>query len=241
MSDNDDLARAVELYAELGRQLAKAGDVGTALQVVTSRSIELIPGAQAASITQGRHGRFETIAPTDALPPAVDHIQYELGTGPCVDAILDDTVYRADDLRTDDRWPHFGKRAAEETGVLSMLAVRMYFEDDDLIAGLNLYSREASAFDRVSEITALAVASQGMLSLTGVERLEEIANLRRALDTNREIGAASGILMATYKLTQDQAFDLLRMASQRGHRKLAEVARGVVETGTLELGRDGQR
>jgi hypothetical protein len=63
----------------------------------------------------------------------------------------------------------------------------------------------------------------------------KIDNLNRALDSNREIGAAMGILMARHQLTSGQAFDLLRRISQRAHRKIAAIATEVVETGALEL------
>jgi hypothetical protein len=61
------------------------------------------------------------------------------------------------------------------------------------------------------------------------------ANLQVALASNREIGQAIGILMSTYKLTSQQGFDLLRLASQHTHRKLRDVALEVCETGMLEL------
>jgi len=73
------------------------------------------------------------------------------------------------------------------------------------------------------------------ISLVQREQLaSKIDNLHRALHSNREIGAAMGILMATHKLTSDQAFDLLRRTSQRVHRKIALIAADVIETGVLE-------
>lgn len=63
----------------------------------------------------------------------------------------------------------------------------------------------------------------------------KVENLHRALSTNREIGAAMGILMARHTLTSDQAFDLLRRTSQRAHRKIVAIATEVIETGVLEL------
>jgi ANTAR domain len=68
------------------------------------------------------------------------------------------------------------------------------------------------------------------------ERLvRKTENLYRALASNREIGAAMGILMARHQLTSDQAFDLLRRASQSAHRKVVAIAAEIIETGTLEL------
>ncbi len=62
----------------------------------------------------------------------------------------------------------------------------------------------------------------------------KVSNLTVALESNRHIGQAVGILMATYKLTEAQAFDLLRGASQYTHRKLRDVAEDVCTTGTLD-------
>lgn len=60
------------------------------------------------------------------------------------------------------------------------------------------------------------------------------ANLERALTSNRQIGAAIGILMALHKVTSDRAFALLREASNNSNRGLRNVADQVVLTGSLE-------
>ncbi|HEX8080256.1 MAG TPA: ATP-binding protein [Jatrophihabitans sp.] len=62
---------------------------------------------------------------------------------------------------------------------------------------------------------------------------DKVANLERALASNRQIGAAMGILMTRLKLTDEQAFDLLRKTSQNRHRKLRDIAEEVTITGEL--------
>jgi len=59
------------------------------------------------------------------------------------------------------------------------------------------------------------------------------ADLEQALSSNRQIGAAIGILMASHKLTSDRAFALLRKASNDTNRRLRDVADDVVLTGSL--------
>lgn len=61
----------------------------------------------------------------------------------------------------------------------------------------------------------------------------EAEQLRRALETSRTIGAAMGILMATHKVGLDDAFQLLRSASQNHNRKLRDIALDVLELGCL--------
>jgi hypothetical protein len=67
------------------------------------------------------------------------------------------------------------------------------------------------------------------------EARDKIANLERALTSSRRIGAAMGVLMYRHKITMDQAFDLLRVASQVTHRKLRDVAEDVLTSGELTL------
>jgi signal transduction histidine kinase/DNA-binding response OmpR family regulator len=60
-----------------------------------------------------------------------------------------------------------------------------------------------------------------------------VANLRAALASNRQIGAAIGILMQQHKVTENDGFELLRRASQTTNRKLRDIADEVVLTGVL--------
>ncbi len=77
-------------------------------------------------------------------------------------------------------------------------------------------------------------AAEHARALAEVERLTEaVDNLKVALETNREIGAAVGILMATEQLSYAQAFNRLRSESQSRHAKLRALAQQVIETGML--------
>lgn len=224
----------VEAFDGLGPDLANRGP-DEAMKVITDRAVHAIPGAEAAGITRSKErGGFETVAPTDALAVEVDRIQYAVGSGPCVDAALESAIYLTGDLRSDERWPEFGKRAADETGVLSMLAFRLFLEDDDQIAALNVFSKQENAFTEQDRMTGLVLSTYGALAVVSARRLDRIVNLERALASNRDIGVAIGVLMGLHRITREQAFDLLRMASQARHRKLAEIAKMVADTGSLE-------
>jgi GAF domain-containing protein len=197
-------------------------------------SVARVPGVEWASITSDRAGSFETVVATDRAAREVDGIQYELGTGPCVDAILDETVFRTGDLGADPRWPEFGQRAVA-AGVHSMLSFRLFLEDDDMIAGLNLYATAKDAFNEESLTVGTLLATHGALAISRAAAREHVAHLQRALASNRDIGVAMGVLMNQHKVTRSQAFDLLRVASQNSNRKLAHIAVEVGDTGILDL------
>ena len=67
------------------------------------------------------------------------------------------------------------------------------------------------------------------------EAEDRAASIRTALDSNRVIGTAIGIVMAGYRLTAAQGFQLLARASQHSNRKLREIAAEVVDSGKLPL------
>ena len=60
---------------------------------------------------------------------------------------------------------------------------------------------------------------------------EKLAHLLRAIDSRQTIGQACGILVERHRLRPDEAFSVLRRASQRNHLKLRDLAARVVETG----------
>ncbi len=232
--DRSELGLAT-LFADIGTQLASQLSTVDAFGAVSQIAVKMVPGTQWAGITRGRRGRFETVGATNPIVDQIDAIQYELGSGPCVDAIVQHTIFRTGDLGGDSRWPEFGVRASTEAGVSSMLSFRLLVEDDDMIAGLNLYSQKPDAFDQNAEVIGTLVATHGAMAVAGVSARERATNLEHALETSREIGIAIGVLMSQHMITRGQAFDLLRIASQAGNRKLADLARDVAETGSLTL------
>lgn len=229
----DDLRTVAEAFAELGARLEHAGN--DPFQAITTVARDQIPATAGASITRLREDRFVTVASTDDRTRRADHIQYELGSGPCLDAIVEDTMYRPSDLRHDDRWPAYGRRVEEELGFRSMLSYRMVMPVDDAVAGLNLYADDTDAFSDRDALVGLLLATHGAQAAAVVHYGRHVEHLEKALHTNRRIGVAVGVLMTTHKVTDEQAFDLLRIASQNTNRKLADVASDVVETGTLDV------
>lgn len=226
------LARVAQSLVETVSALGGA-DAVPSLQQIVDVGLRTVPAADSVSMTQLRNGRFVTTAATGDLSRRGDELQYSLGSGPCVDAVLDDAVYRPKDLAHDPTWPTYGSRASRELGISSMLSFRLFTDSDEAIDGLNFYSRETAAFDDDDLLQGLLVATQAALALTRTKA----RHLAKALEHSREIGAAVGILMSAHKVTFDEAFDLLRVASQNLNRPVRDIAADVVETGTLEIPR----
>ena len=82
------------------------------------------------------------------------------------------------------------------------------------------------------EPAAAAVIAQLRAQLQ--EARERAAHLERALLSGRRIGMAMGVLMASLRIREQEAFARLRAASQARNVKLRDIAEEVILTGTLE-------
>jgi GAF domain-containing protein len=161
---------------------------------------------------------------------AIDRVQYEVKQGPCLSSAWDSLTVRADDLRTDTRWPDFARRAAD-LGVLSMLSLQLYVRDEEL-GSLNLYSRTVESFTADDENTGLLFASHAAIAMVGAQHEND---LNTALVGRDIIGQAKGILVERYQITDLAAFAVLVRTSQHNNRKLRDVAETLASTGIIEI------
>lgn len=202
-------------------------------QGIVDFAAQAVPNTIASGLTLiRRDGRPTTVAASDSLAERVDALEYAAGEGPCIEAIEADDLIVANDLATDRRWPGFRIRAITETPIRSMMGARVHLDDDGRGA-LNFYAPKVGAFTQYDIGVAGMLSILTSLALRATIHQQKVTNLEAALESSRQIGMAIGILMSSRLLTADQAFDELRVASQRLHRKVRDIAGHVNETGAL--------
>lgn len=237
-SERDDLAAA---FAGIARALYSAHTVEATLRRIVALSVATVDGCSGAGISFVQGDEIVTPVWTEPKVLEVDTMQYTTGQGPCLDAIAHREVLYADDLLTDPRWPRFGPMAAQ-AGMRSLLSFCLFGEAT--LGALNLYSRLPRAFGATGRAEALIFATHAGVALAAAVELEQanealaveikrLRDLHGALASREVIGQAEGILMQRELITPDQAFDLLRRASQLLNVKLREVAQYVVDTGEV--------
>jgi hypothetical protein len=110
-----------------------------------------------------------------------------------------------------------------------MMGFLLFTEDEDFGA-LNVYSGRPGAFTEASELAGWLLASHAAVAFSSARTH---AQLEEAVATRHMIGEAMGILMGSHRLTEEEAFAVLRRYSQANNIKLREVARRVCELGDL--------
>lgn len=63
------------------------------------------------------------------------------------------------------------------------------------------------------------------------ELADEVDSLRQALDDRKTIERAKGMLMAAAKMTEEEAFSMLRRRAQDARTRLADIAQGILDHG----------
>jgi GAF domain-containing protein len=221
------------MLRELNRVVLVDRTLDDVLADITRIAASGIPGAEATSITLLRNDKAFTAAYHGEMALAADELQYEKGYGPCMDAGRGGVLLRIDDMKAETRWPDYVSRVQAETGVRSSLSVPLPYQGNS-IGALNNYSTEPAAFAspasleaglEVAEVVAVAVANADAHWQLG----EQARNMRIAMDSRAVIEQAKGVLMAQRRVDAEQAFEILREASQRYNRKLRDIAQGIVD------------
>lgn len=222
-----------ERMAQMARDLLAQTSVDATLERITESAVENVEGCDAAGILIFQGKRVETLAPTDGVVIRSDQLQEKLGEGPCFDVALrrgSDRAFRIKDFNEpQDRWPKYA-REARALGLGSMMGFLLYTENENLGA-LNMYAWRPAVFTRASETAGWLLASHAAVAFSSARTADQ---LKRAVETRHIIGEAMGILMERLKISEDEAFAVMRRVSQERNIKLRDIARQICESGGLD-------
>ena len=106
---------------------------------VVGAAPRLVNGCDHASLMLRGNDTFLTVAASGEVARNIDGYERELGEGPCLDAIVDNSVYHDADLTDGSPWPRLTERVLATTPVRSMAGFRLLVGDRKSGA-LNLFS-----------------------------------------------------------------------------------------------------
>ena len=221
----DDVVHVAEMFGEVARVLAAHDDMQTTLERIVNLAVEHLDSCEYAGVSFVEGNKISSPASSNEVPCILDRIQSETGEGPCIDAIKKQEVFQTGDLAAEGRWPQFSTRAFDQTGVRSILSLRLFVEHDTMGA-LNLYATEGDAFDEADVALGSVFAVHAAVAMVAARREE---GLERKAEGQEAIGRAKGLIMARSGVTEERAFEMLKAASQRLNIKLRDVAKQVNE------------
>lgn len=217
-------AEATEAFSTLAALVYSGADTQAVLDSICEVAADVIPGADHVCIsTLDHHKRLQSRAATDDVARLMDKLESEAQEGPCLDSIEHDSVQCDADIAQHSTWPKLAELTLSRTPVRGMLGYRLQ-EGLGGRSALNVFSDTPGALTEESVGVGALFASFASVALLAAERRNDAENLKRGLDSNREIGKAVGLLMAIHEVDAEEAFQILRRASSRTNTKLAAIA-----------------
>jgi GAF domain-containing protein len=223
-----------EASSDAIRSLASVAPGEESFAITLQRVVDLAPegitGCSMACITLLEPAGALTAAASSQVAARVDALEFERGVGPALDAYRDQTMMRIESTDTEVRWPEFCRSAAA-AGIHSAITLPLAVHGDG-IGTLSLYSTVEGGFSEAAERAGVVFALHASVTLQNARAYWLTDELRRnllfALETRGVIDQAKGILMSREGITADQAFEVLRRASQRSNRKVHDIAEEIV-------------
>jgi transcriptional regulator with GAF, ATPase, and Fis domain len=222
--DDDAELELAKTFGEIARILIAEADPPATLRRIVVLAVATIDNCEHAGISVVEGRVVTSPAWSDEVPAILDRLQSETGEGPCIDAIRQHQIFQTGRLSEERRWPIFTPRARAESNVESVLALRLFAEETTMGA-LNLYSTRRDAFEDRDVAVATVFAAHAAVAWSTSQTIQ---NLKGGLATRQLIGQAVGLLMVRQNMTEPDALDALKRASQRLNVKLREVANRIV-------------
>jgi len=200
-------------------------------------------GGAALSVLASSAGQ-STMCASDHTAARLDELQFDLGEGPCWDAMSTRRPVLAPDLAADgiEAWPLFTRAVHEDpvsSDVRAVYAFPLYVGSLD-IGAVDLYSTSNTPLEKsqVTDATQLA-------SLAAWQVLRRILADQPGDDfdptgahNRREVHQATGMVLAQLGISADEAALLLRAHAFSSGRSVAEVANDVIER-RIDFAADG--
>lgn len=172
------------------------------------------------------------LAVTDPVAgQTLNHVYTGIQEGPVHETLTRRATVHSRDVDAEARWPlYLAALQARQLPIGSVIAYALELGDHQLGA-LALYANQPRFFSDELIGIGSVLADHAAIALERVTLADSNHHLKEALQSNRRIGMAIGILMALHRVGEQQAFDILRIASQHTHIKLRDVAEEVIHTG----------
>ena len=227
---------ATQAFASLAEVVYTGSSSQEVLDAICRAAVDIVPGADHACISVlEKDQQLRTRAANDDIARLMDRLESEAREGPCLDSIVEDSVQRDEDIASSSTWPALAQLTLSRTPIRGMLGFRLQ-QGAGGRSALNIFSDTPRALTEESVSIGAMLAAFTSVALAAAEHQTSVENLRRGLESNREIGKAVGLLMAAHSVDDEEAFAILRSASSRTNTTLAAIAEKINAAHRDQLG-----
>jgi GAF domain-containing protein len=226
------LARAL---VELADTLVADFDVVELLTRLTDRCVDVLDVGAAGLMLVSLEGDLRVMASSSEAIRVLELFEVQSQEGPCLDCYRTGRPVVNQDLAVaNGRWPRFAAEALA-AGICAVHALPMRLRGN-IIGALNLFHTEPTQMRDADVEAAQALADVATIAVlqhrAALEAQVLNEQLNHALNSRIVIEQAKGVIAERERLDMEHAFARLRTHARNHNRRLADVAREVID-GTL--------
>ncbi|MGW0916363.1 GAF and ANTAR domain-containing protein [Streptomyces sp. NPDC002784] len=219
-------------FVELADNLVADFDLIDFLRLLTDRCVGMLDVSAAGVLLADRDGKLRVMAASDEQVRLLELFQLQNDEGPCLECFRTGAAVIVPDLGAATvRWPRFAV-AAQRSGFGAVQALPMRLRDE-VVGALNLFRAHSGPFDPAAAPVAQALADVATISVLQQRTTERSTvlneQLQTALNSRVLIEQAKGKLAERQGIDMEQAFTALRGYARAHNRRLADVARVLID------------
>jgi transcriptional regulator with GAF, ATPase, and Fis domain len=219
-------------FVELADNLVADFDLIDFLCLLTDRCVGILDASAAGVLLADQDGKLRLMAASDEQVRLLELFQLQNDEGPCLECFRTNTPVVVHDLtREIDRWPRF-VTAAHRSGFGAVQALPMRLRAET-VGALNLFRAAPGPFDPAATLIAQALADVATISLLQQRTTQRSTmlneQLQTALNSRVLIEQAKGKLAERQGIGMEQSFRALRGYARAHNRRLADVARALID------------
>lgn len=231
-----DQLEPAKVLVDFAQDLGACASVEAVLQHLSDRCMSLLSVA-GVGVLLAEDGDLTVATTNSEVGETAEHLEVELGEGPCIEALRSGAVVIVPDLRASrDRYPKFVPRALE-AGVGSIHGLPLSGRGE-MVGVLNIVHTEPLDLPAADVATTQMLADVAVSYILSVRLHEEssrlASQLQRALDTRVVIEQAKGVLAERHGEPMVDAFERLRRHARSNNRSVRDVAADVL-AGDLKI------
>jgi hypothetical protein len=185
-----------------------------------------LPVSGASVSTFGTLLSAETISATDARAGRIDELQFDLGEGPCWDALNTRRPVLEPDVASSSEWPVF-TQAIRDEAVAAIFAFPLALGPLD-IGAIDLYSEHPVSLtpEQQEQTLALSAIVSRILLRHAISDVEPPPS---STFSRRLIHQATGMVLAQLQTTPEDAYLIIQARAFGEGRSMREVAEDIIE------------
>jgi len=200
-------------------------DPGTAIADLARPFLGFLPVSGASISTFGPFLDSQTLSATDERAGRIDELQFDLGEGPCWDALVSRQPVLEPALATSAAWPAFTD-AVRGQRVESIFAFPLVLGPLDLGA-IDLYSDAPSALGVEQQRQTLALSA--IVSRIVLRHLVAGEHPETGTFSRRLIHQATGMVLVQLGTTAEDAYLVIQGRAYAENRPMRDIAEDIIE------------